>query len=279
MDEVIDGINMRTMRSNAAVSAYTRSEGLTPAEQIALGKVAEASRGEPILDIGFGGGRTVQPLLAISADYLGIDYCQEMVAAGRSKYPGVRLELADARDLSQLPSDSIALAVFSCNGIGMVGHEDRLAILAQVHRVLRPDGAFVFSTHNQNCPDHTAGFRFPEFEQSRNPARILVRGMRFISQTLIRLRNRQKFRRHDIRTSAYSMINDVCHHYGTMLYYISLANQRAQLERIGFQADADAFDLSGQPATDDCTDSSITLIARKNVCTVSPPSRQSEKPS
>ena len=103
--------------------------------------------------------------------------------------------------------------------------------------------------------------------------------MRFISQTLIRLRNRQKFRRHDIRTSAYSMINDVCHHYGTMLYYISLANQRAQLERIGFQADADAFDLSGQPATDDCTDSSITLIARKNVCTVSPPSRQSEKPS
>ena len=263
MDEVIDGINLRTMRSRDAVSAYSRSEGLSPAEQVALGKVADATRGKPILDIGFGGGRTVQALLAISTDYLGIDYSQEMVDACRRKYPGVRLELADARDLSQLAPDSIALAVFSCNGIGMVGHEDRLAILKQVHRVLRPGGAFVFSTHNQNCPDHLVGFRFPEFERCKNPVRILVRGVRFVAQTLIRLRNRQKFRRHDVRTPAYSMINDVCHHYGTMLYYISLAKQRVQLEQFGFLANADAFDLAGKPATDDCEDSSITLIARK----------------
>lgn len=268
MDEVIDGINMRTMRSSEAVAAYTRSEGLSPAEHAALGKVADAARGKRILDIGFGGGRTVQPLLAISTDYLGIDYCEDMVEAARRKFPGVDLELADARDLSQLPSDSIALAVFSCNGIGMVNHEDRLAILAQVHRVLRPDGAFVFSTHNQNCPDHLAGFRFPEFEHSRNPARVVIRSLRFIAQTVIRFHNRRKFRHHDLRSPDYSMINDVCHHYGTMLYYISLANQRTQLDQTGFRKDAEAFDLSGKPATDDCTDSSITLIARKQERTV-----------
>jgi len=263
MDIVIDSINMRTMRSSAAVSTYTHSEGLTPVEQVALGRVAAAARGKPILDIGFGGGRTVDPLLAISTDYLGIDYCQEMVDACRRKHPGVRLQLADARDLSQLQPDSIALAVFSCNGIGMVSHADRLVILAQVHRVLRPGGAFVFSTHNQDCPDHLAGFRFPRFEYSRNPARILVRSARFCAQTLIRLRNRRRFHRQDVRTPAYSMINDVCHHYGTMLYYISLAHQREQLEQIGFQPDADAFDRAGNPITGECRDSSITLIARK----------------
>lgn len=263
MDKVIDRINMRMMRSSATVSTYTHSEGLTPAEQTALGRVAAMACGKPILDIGFGGGRTVDPLLAISTDYLGIDYCQEMVDACRREHPGVRLQLADARDLSQLQPDSIALAVFSCNGIDMVNHSDRLVILAQVHRVLRRGGAFVFSTHNQGCPDHLAGFRFPRFERTRNPARILVRSLRFGTQTMIRLRNRHRFRRHDMRTPAYSMINDVCHHYGTMLYYITLANQRAQLEQIGFQPDAEAFDRTGNPITGECRDSSIMLIARK----------------
>jgi SAM-dependent methyltransferase len=263
MDETIDSINMRTMRSRSTVSRYLRSEGLTPAEQAALARVEDEARGKPILDIGFGGGRTVQPLLDISTDYLGIDYSREMVAACRQRFPGVRLEHADARDLSLLDDASIFLAVFSCNGIGMVGHADRLAILAEVHRVLRPDGVFVFSTHNQDCPDHEAGFRLPPFERALNPARLLVRSARFVAHAFCCIHNHLRLRRHDVRTPAYSMINDACHHYGTMLYYISLANQRGQLERIGFRSGAEAFDLAGKTIGDESTDSSITLVARK----------------
>ena len=59
--------------------------------------------------------------------------------------------------------------MFSCNGIGMVAHQDRLSIMREVHRLLKPGGVFLFSTHNQNCPDHSAGFRLPEFEFTRNP--------------------------------------------------------------------------------------------------------------
>jgi SAM-dependent methyltransferase len=135
--------------------------------------------------------------------------------------------------------------------------------MREVYRVLQPGGVFLFSTHNQNCADHTAGFKFPEFEPSRNALRLLVRTARFHVRTLIRLRNRLRFSRHDVRTPAYSMINDACHDYGTMLYYISLANQRRQLVEMGFRADAEAFDLAGRPIADDCTDSSITLIANK----------------
>jgi SAM-dependent methyltransferase len=263
MDEMIDSVNMRTMRSRSAVSAYLRSEGLTPAERAALARVEDEARGKPILDIGFGGGRTVQPLLDISTDYLGIDYSREMVAACRQRFPAVRLEHADARDMSQLGNESIFLVVFSCNGIGMVGHDDRLAILAEVHRVLQPGGAFVFSTHNQDCPDHLTGFRLPSFEPALNPARLLLRGMRFVAHTFCRLYNYLRFSRHDVRTPTYSMINDVCHHYGTMLYYISLANQRDQLERSGFQPGATAFDLAGRVIEAGSADSSITLVARK----------------
>jgi hypothetical protein len=42
------------------------------------------------------------------------------------------------------------------------------------------------------------------------------------------------FSRHDVRLPDYSIINDRCHHYTIMLYYISLENQRKQLEAAGF---------------------------------------------
>ncbi|MEP7042054.1 MAG: class I SAM-dependent methyltransferase [Dokdonella sp.] len=263
MENVIDLINLRTMRSQAVVSTYVRSQGLSPPEVAALERIADEAHDRPILDIGVGGGRTVQPLLAISADYLGIDYSEQMIVASRTRFPGVRFEHADARDLSNMADGSIFLAVFSCNGLGMVHHSDRLRILREVYRVLQPGGAFLFSTHNQNCRDHVAGFRFPDFEPSHNPARILVRTARFIGQTLIRSCNRLRFSKYDVRTPEYSMINDVCHHYGTMLYYIALDNQRRQLESAGFRQDAEGFDLAGRDIRDDTTDSSITLLARK----------------
>ncbi len=263
MSNVIDAINLRMMRSAAAVKSYTISDGLSPAERAALDAVMDRARGRPILDIGVGAGRTVNPLREVSDDYLGVDYSQEMVQMCRSRYPGVQFVHADARRLSDLADGSIHLAMFSCNGIGMVGHEDRLQILREVHRVLEPGGVFLFSTHNQNCPDHDRGFQFPPFEMARNPVRLGVRSLRFAWQTGVSVVNRWRFGRHDVRTPQYSMINDYCHNYGVMLYYITLANQRRQLEEAGFQADAQAFDLHGELITDDSDLSSIMLIARK----------------
>lgn len=263
MEDVIDGINARTMRSAAAVSIYSRSSGLSPAERVALDRVADLARGKSILDLGVGGGRTVEELREVSTDYLGIDNCGEMIDACRRRFPEVRFELADARRLSSVGDESIQLVMFSCNGIGMVSHADRLAIMREVHRTLKPDGVFLFSTHNRNCPDHAGRFKFPHFERSRHPLRLLVRLARFHVHTLVRLYNRWRFRRHDVRTDTYSIINDECHNYGTMLYYITLENQRRQLAEIGFRNDAEAFDLEGRRIDDDTRDSSIFLIARK----------------
>lgn len=263
MSEAIDRINMRTMGDATVVAHYARPWGLSTAEQAVLGRVARLAKGKPILDIGVGGGRTVEALRRISHDYLGIDYSQGMVDACRKRFPDARFELADARALSDVAGDSIFLAVFSCNGIGMVSHADRLRILTEVHRVLRPGGMFVFSTHNRNSPEYRRGFQFPALHWSMNPLRAMVRTARFASETLLRVRNRRRFRPNEIHAPHYSVINDVCHHYGTMLYYVTLEDQQRQLRDAGFEADAEAYDLDGRRVHDDTSHDSIALIARK----------------
>ena len=263
MSESIDRINRKTMTTASVVTHYARPWDLSKAEQATFERVAAQAKDQPILDIGVGGGRTVAALRRISHDYLGIDYSQGMVDACRQRFPDARFELADARALSDVADASIFLAVFSCNGIGMVSHADRLLILREVQRVLRPGGFFVFSTHNRNSPECRRGFLFPPFDWSFNPLRLAVRSLRFTGETVLRMRNRRRHHPHEVHADDYSVINDVCHHYSTLLYYLTLAKQRQQLVDAGFEADAEAYDLSGQRIVDDTSDDSIALIARK----------------
>lgn len=263
MDNVIDRINLRTMRSATVVAHYARPDELLAHERASLDHVASEVRGGSVLDIGVGGGRTVEALLKVSPDYLGIDYSQEMVAACRTRFPKVRFEHADARRLSNVRDASISLAVFSCNGISMVGHEDRLSIMREVHRVLKPGGVFVFTTYNRNSPEATAGFRLPELRFTVNPVRMLVRSARLVKDTAISLYRRRQHIKHEVHTSRYAVLNDMCHNYGVMLYYITLAQQRRQLEDAGFLPDAVAFDCRGRQIVDDTTLDSMALIARK----------------
>lgn len=259
----VDSINMRTMTDASVVAHYARPWPLSPAEQACFDRIADEARGRPVLDIGVGGGRTVEALRRISDDYTGIDYSADMVAACRRRFPGVRFEHADARAMALVADASVFLAVFSCNGIGMVPHEDRLRILREVHRVLQPGGAFVFSTHNRNSPEYRRGFRFPDLQWSPNPLRLLVRSARFARDTLTRLRNRRRFRPLEVHAQDYAMVNDACHDYGTMLYYVTLEQQRRQLADAGFAADVEAWDLDGIRIGHDTCHDSIALIARK----------------
>ena len=62
MSESIDRINMRTMTNASVVAQYARPSELSAAEQATLARVAPMARDRPILDIGVGGGRTVEAL-------------------------------------------------------------------------------------------------------------------------------------------------------------------------------------------------------------------------
>jgi len=263
MSAVVDRINLNEMRKASSVRHYSQAEELSVAERTALDRVADQVRGKRILDIGVGAGRTVRPLLRVSKDYVGVDNCEAMIDACHRRYPDVTFQHGDARAMTTLADASVDLAMFSCNGIGMVAHQDRLQIMREVHRVLKPGGYFLFSTHNQNCPDSTAIFKLPEVEFSRNPIRLALRLARAIRRTPLRLIRRLRMRKHEVRNSEFSMINDVCHDYGVMLYYISLERQRRQLVEMGYCPQAEAFDLDGRPATNDSRHSSLMFVARR----------------
>lgn len=262
MDVSQDSVNRRIMADRKVVSGYSRWNELSPAEAAALARIAPEAKGRPILDVGVGGGRTVNALRAVSDDYLGVDYSQPMIESCRRAYKGVRFEHADARDLSRWADGSFFLAVFSCNGLGMVGHADRLAILREIKRVLVPGGAFLFSTHNRASSAATAGFQFPDLDPAWNPARMAVRVLRFARRTVVRIRNRRKMRSLVEHGDGYSIVNDECHDYGTMLYFIDLSAQQRQLREAGFTGDFEAWDLEGRPTNEHSKDGSITLLAR-----------------
>ena len=260
LENNVDQINQKTMRNS--VTDYVWSNQLTAPEKAALASLGDI-KDKAIVDIGVGGGRTVNPLLEISSNYIGLDYVKEMIASCRSQYPGVKFEQADARDLSLFDDASIDLVIFSMNGISMVDHDSRIKILQEVYRILRPGGSFLFSTYNLDSKYFHKIFQFPDFDMSKNALKLLVRGGRFLNKTAVSAINRIRYKRYELHANEYSIINDKCHQYATMLYYISLPNQLKQLCLIGFNADILAFDLDGKEIKTQTIDDSIFYVSRK----------------
>ena len=96
-----------------------------------------AQMGEFILDLGCGDGQLTQRVAATGAHVLGVDASADMVAAARER--GVEAEQANAELLPF--HDATFDAVFSNAMLHWVRDQD--AMLAQVHRVLKPGGRFV----------------------------------------------------------------------------------------------------------------------------------------
>ena len=113
---MIDALNQRTMSSVVSEYSAIAGESLGMAERSALSSILPKVKNKRILDIGVGAGRTVAALREISADYVGVDYVQEMVDHCRSRFPGVRFEKADARSLPQFADASFDLIVFDWDG-------------------------------------------------------------------------------------------------------------------------------------------------------------------
>jgi len=257
---LIDSLNRSTMRSAVPEYAGIAHEALSPAEAEAIAAIVDKVKNGRILDIGIGAGRTVEPLRAVSKNYVGVDYVAEMVNYCRERFSDVHFELADARSMPQFADQSFDLIVFACNGISMVDQAGRLAILREVRRLLAPGGYFLFSTCNRNSPQHDSLFAFPDFQMTKNPAKLIVRSLRFVAETAYRLFNRYRFKRHEIKTPDYSILNDRCHHYQTMLYFIDIKSQQRQLLETGFKPPFVIYDIQGLITNEDCRDGTLTFL-------------------
>src|SRR4029077_14577265 len=106
-------------------------------------------KGKRVLELGCGGGQCSIAFAKQGATAIGIDFSAEQLAFARRlcEREEVRVELrqGDLADLAFLRADTIDLA-FSAYTFGYV--EDLNRVFRQVHRVLKPNAALVFSlTH------------------------------------------------------------------------------------------------------------------------------------
>jgi SAM-dependent methyltransferase len=263
----MDAINRQAWRARESISGYGALEGYTDeGERVALERIAQAVRNEPILDLGVGGGRTVPLLRAISEDYTAIDYTPQLVAVCRNKYPGLHIFDGDARDLSRFADGSFALVVFSFNGIDSVSPPDRTKILGEVHRVLRPGGIFLFSTHNQRGPGHDEPFTLG-VHWTRNPLKLAARMARALGSSARTLSNYRRYSRLNYRAEGHSIMNAAALNHGIMIHYITTEQQCAQLAQAGFEATPEIYGLTGQAVTTGNDTSGLMwfhFIARKS---------------
>ncbi len=101
-----------------------------------------------VLDLGSGNGRTTVPLHKMGYQVTGIEYCEDLVRAGLREHPEINLLQGDARTLNY-PDNHFDVVWFSWNGIDyMCPYREREAVLREAHRVLKPGGIFLVSSHN-----------------------------------------------------------------------------------------------------------------------------------
>jgi trans-aconitate methyltransferase len=97
-----------------------------------------AQRGERILDLGCGTGHLSAEIAASGARVVGADRSPEMVAEARQKFPELKFEVCDARDLLFMQEFD---AVFSNAALHWIPQADQ--VVEGIARALKPGGRFV----------------------------------------------------------------------------------------------------------------------------------------
>lgn len=231
-----DAVNRDVYHARGIERAY-RSTLLSAAEISALLKYQPYVAGKDVLDIGVGTGRTTHYLAPLAARYTGIDYSPHMIRTMRERFPQVRVLQMDMRDLAAFADGSFDFVLGSNNVMDAVSHADRLAVLAEMRRVLRAGGVLMFSSHNRDCATATAG---PRLRYSKNPATQASYVANFVRQLL----NHRRMRTLRRTEPEYSLLDDGGHDYALLHYYVDQAHAERQLGANGFEM-LDVFAHSG----------------------------------
>ncbi len=123
---------------------------LVPARLAAFAPVVGDWRGRRVLDLGCAGGFMAEALAARGALVTGIDPARRAVAAGRARSSATGSGVAYlVGEGERLPLADAAFDAVVC--VDVLEHvRDLAAVIAEVARVLRPDGLFLFDTINRN---------------------------------------------------------------------------------------------------------------------------------
>lgn len=224
-------INLKIYKKAGTVGWYAQQSGLFPDEEGALALTQPHWKGRDVLDIGIGGGRTSEFLEPLAKRYVGVDYSAEMVQAASARFPTMDLRKCDARDLSMFDEKSFDFVFFSFNGIDAVNHADRLKVLAEVRRVLRPGGVFLFNSHNRDWIDNDKAWRdLFSLAAARSP----VAALKAVARIPIRIGNYMRTLRDQEETEAYTVKPDAGNDFASPHYYASAPDVMEQLRTAGY---------------------------------------------
>ena len=257
--ERVESLNQSTYSRDDVVHAYRHNVGFAEVGELAvLASVAPLVRGERMLDVGVGAGRTIPLMRLVTDEYVAVDYSAAMVEGCREEYPNVDVRRVDARDLSVFDDGQFAFVFFSFNGIDGLDHDGRRRALAEFHRVLRPGGVLVFSTLNRHGPAfNTRPWRDPSRARSgsrlRHALSYLSRARQQVPLDVRRWSNWWRVRRLFVDHGDWAISPLHSHEFGLVVHFTTWAQQRRELEELGFQQ-VQAFAGAGFPIRDDEVD-------------------------
>jgi SAM-dependent methyltransferase len=245
-----DALNQAVWERRPTVAQYAAREGFVDeGERAIFAHLEPLVRGQPVLDLGVGAGRTVPLLEPLASRYVALDYAPRMIEACRRRFPGIDARLGDARDLSAFADESFALVAFSYNGIDAIDHDGRRRVLEEVQRVLEPGGWFWFSTLNMDGGARRFSPWWPEWPTPDGHA------LRFAAQSLWALARVPRLIRNQARIRPQFSYGDgwcietlAAHGYRLLMHFTSLACARRELTDAGFRPDPLVLDCAtGKP--------------------------------
>ena len=137
---------------------FTKEVGLWASEEAVFTEYIDTK--DEILDLGCGTGRTTFPLFQLGyQNIIGVDLTPEMITSAKAlnQYFNTNIDfrIGNAKSL-EFDNNIFDVVIFSFNGLMSIPQlENREAALKEINRVLKPNGVFIFTTHDREAE---AGF-------------------------------------------------------------------------------------------------------------------------
>ena len=252
----MSNLNLSTYNKKEVVEWYKTLDSVLPVEATIFDIFKDKLK-RNVLDIGIGGGRTTNYLIEKCGAYIGIDYSNVFTEVVKQRFPTADIRHMDARDLKAFDNSSFDFVNFSFNGIDYVDHNDRIKILDEVYRVLKPGGVFFFSTHNK---DHFT-FNRPAWANPENSNWINFKTfIKLLPYVFIHM----KQKRNEVFHEGFAIINDSAHNYSLLTFYTSPFYLKEQLSAHLF-SDQEFYSKSGEVKEDKDLDDWIFVTCKKSL--------------
>ena len=149
--------------SNESVAQNYASGFAEAAEQCAqpISSAASVGSGDAVLDLCCGHGSVTEALVGLGAVTTGLDFSPAMLEMARSRVAEATFVEGDAMDLSFDPESFDAVTM----GFGLLHVPDGAKAMAEVRRVLKPGGRFVYSVWHPPSIPSGIGYLFAAIAQ------------------------------------------------------------------------------------------------------------------